>query len=458
MSVEVMSVDNRAVDASLPPYRRVIESGEILTFSTFPGKDETYAMAREALLEAARLCAGPEAAASIAREGLDQFHKFVSPDLVPFVDRYLTKSAVKKRFLELVADFGRSTLDINDEFYVDDTVVFRVHFPYEVGKHSKLQRAVYRAVNLNNIADAENEVAKAYAEFRDKPLQPADEATARYHGNLPVPAWVHGPHKDTWFGHTFEAMNLWWSLSAVTEKTGVIFYPDLFGIDSPHLPKPAYIAPGTPLPKPMKTAMGDGDMLVFNSDHLHGTHLNISDTTRIVFTGRINPKKPTFYRDTMEAEYPHWHLASDLLSGHPDDIKEFRRRDNYGRPAKASYKRRITSHKQIVINRRLANEAAVPVCNVDDLNIGEKCLVRFEDVQVILARTDKSWRAVSAICPHVGINLIDGYNDDEVIYCPGHGVAFDLKTGQSECASLMLRSFTVSVDAAGQVVLATDRR
>jgi nitrite reductase/ring-hydroxylating ferredoxin subunit len=43
------------------------------------------------------------------------------------------------------------------------------------------------------------------------------------------------------------------------------------------------------------------------------------------------------------------------------------------------------------------------------------------------------------ICPHRGIDLADGYHDEERIFCPGHGVAFAWTDGSSRCAAFRLR-------------------
>ena len=43
----------------------------------------------------------------------------------------------------------------------------------------------------------------------------SDIKKIEYFKNLPVPCYGHSPHRDTWFGHTYGALNLWWSISGV---------------------------------------------------------------------------------------------------------------------------------------------------------------------------------------------------------------------------------------------------
>ncbi len=174
------------------PYRCIIEDGEIMTFSSFPKKDETIVLASEKLLEAARRCAGPEAEKGIEREGIDQYHKFVDPDFLPFVNRFLNRSDVKNAYLGLVAEFGRSVLGMAEDFYVDDAVVFRVHFPHEVSRRSKLRRPIYRHLNLDNIDNAREEVERVYEQYRN------GEASSDDAGVHPLSSQSSGPGLGAW--------------------------------------------------------------------------------------------------------------------------------------------------------------------------------------------------------------------------------------------------------------------
>ena len=51
-------------------------------------------------------------------------------------------------------------------------------------------------------------------------------------------------------------------------------------------------------------------------------------------------------------------------------------------------------------------------------------------------------RAYSRRCPHLGVDLIDGYHDDGAVFCPGHGIEFSWRDGQSTCGSFRLHAFS----------------
>jgi nitrite reductase (NADH) small subunit len=61
--------------------------------------------------------------------------------------------------------------------------------------------------------------------------------------------------------------------------------------------------------------------------------------------------------------------------------------------------------------------------------------------------------AVQAECPHRGGPLADGLVGGSTLICPLHAWKFDLKTGQALFGECGLKTFPVSVDKAGQIIL-----
>jgi nitrite reductase/ring-hydroxylating ferredoxin subunit len=92
------------------------------------------------------------------------------------------------------------------------------------------------------------------------------------------------------------------------------------------------------------------------------------------------------------------------------------------------------------------------VCASDTLGSGEKMLVNFSKESVVVIRSSTGLQAVSARCPHAGVNLIDGFHDEQYIYCPGHGVAYCLNDGSSKCDLLKLQVYKV-YECDGQIFL-----
>ena len=60
---------------------------------------------------------------------------------------------------------------------------------------------------------------------------------------------------DTWYGHSYDGINLWWSIDGVNEDNTIILYPEMFGRALKYDPVSMYIAPGVSLPRPHKIAM-----------------------------------------------------------------------------------------------------------------------------------------------------------------------------------------------------------
>ena len=126
-----------------------------------------------------------------------------------------------------------------------------------------------------------------------------------------MPARAHGPHVDTWYGHSYDGMNLWWSIDGVNADNTVILYPEMFGRPLKYDPKSMYVAPGVPLSKPHHVEMCPGQLLIFNPETLHGTQVNVSNDTRIALTTRLNPGQPRF-NDDAPFNFEHWFVSTDL--------------------------------------------------------------------------------------------------------------------------------------------------
>ncbi len=93
---------------------------------------------------------------------------------------------------------------------------------------------------------------------------------------------------------------------------------------------------------------------------------------------------------------------------------------------------------------------------VDQLPLGEGRAFAVDGEQVAVFRLrDGSLRALSAVCSHRGGPIADGTIDRNVVVCPLHMNAFELSTGCSTTGAPPLRSYPVSTDDAGNIVLRT---
>ncbi|MDQ0677209.1 nitrite reductase/ring-hydroxylating ferredoxin subunit [Arthrobacter pascens] len=93
---------------------------------------------------------------------------------------------------------------------------------------------------------------------------------------------------------------------------------------------------------------------------------------------------------------------------------------------------------------------------VEQIPLGEGRAFGVGGEQVAVFRLrDGSLRAVSAVCPHRGGPIADGTIDQQVVLCPLHQHAFDLRTGCSSTGAEPLRSYHVTSDQERNIVLRT---
>lgn len=399
------------------------------------------------VLEGIEAIAGADCAEAVREAGLDKVHEHFSPDFLPFLNRFLQKNLTEHVIRE-TAEVGRHTLGIGADFFIDGNVVYRLYYPHDVARRSCLKRPLYLSLNLDNWTNAAEELAQAAARQAENPSKASDGPGYDYHRGLPDPAYAHGPHRDTWFGHTFGALNLWWSICAVTEQTGVILFEDENGRDLDHIPQPAYLAPGQPISNPQPLSLPDGDLLVFDPEILHATRLNTSNRTRFVVTSRLNVREPVFYQGTSSAEYPYWHRAEDVLASDFGSIVEYWRRDHS--VPKPESRLGPARPPRTTIEVDVAFKPGIDVAPFLEGSPIETEPVRliFPNMSIVVRKVGSAYYAFPSKCPHVGVDLIDGYYDGETVYCAGHGVPFNMKTGQSDCGYLSLAVFKVTVDGA----------
>ncbi|MED4297801.1 Rieske 2Fe-2S domain-containing protein, partial [Priestia megaterium] len=89
----------------------------------------------------------------------------------------------------------------------------------------------------------------------------------------------------------------------------------------------------------------------------------------------------------------------------------------------------------------------VPVCSIEDLQSGQRKLVKVDGTEIAIFNLKGQLYAVRNKCPHQGVSMVYGSIDgtmlpsdphtydygrhNEILRCPLHGWGFDLKTGES---------------------------
>ncbi len=223
----------------------------------------------------------------------------------------------------------------------------------------------------------------------------------------------------------------------------MVLYPETFGRYIPFKSQSGYMPPGNTLPKPQKLGISDGSMFVFNSDLLHGSHLNISNVTRIAIAPRVCLNRPRFNPEAPHFDVDGWYSSEDIAGGNFGKLITFPREASGG----TLYEHRQRPHAErrisIALNSELVAGRAIRLCPSNTLPVGEKMLVSFPQESIVIVRSMSGLRALNATCPHLKVNLIDGFHDEEHIYCPGHGVAFSLADGASKCSLLKVQVYEV---------------
>jgi nitrite reductase/ring-hydroxylating ferredoxin subunit len=90
----------------------------------------------------------------------------------------------------------------------------------------------------------------------------------------------------------------------------------------------------------------------------------------------------------------------------------------------------------------------VRVCRLGDIVDGELRAFRVAGVTwpVIVANVGGELFAVPGVCPHEDVGLADGDLAGATLTCPGHGYAFDLRTGRCpHDPELELRRYPITI-------------
>lgn len=378
---------------------------------------------------------------------LTKLHKTVSPDLIPEMQERLEES-LKPHMLRLTRDFGREKLGLSD-FYLDLKVIARIKYPFAVARRSTVSYLDYSK-------------SKGRTSFAKPP-----ELTIGYHHRLPFPAWAHGPHSDSWFGHSYDGINLWWGIDGVTSGTGMTFYPDYVGADDlPVVDEPPYLVRFHGLPKPVFFDLDPGDVIAFNSDTLHGTRVNESDLTRISLSTRINPRRPRFNLNQFR-HVKYWVKAADVdamleravptgeqshrigESGFDPKVNPFiyvaEKKDEGSEEGVFGNTCKKSAHLPPL---RKFNFREVAVAELTEaIAENEQILVSTPKLKIVVARIKGQLHALAAICPHVGYSLAGAGHDDEAIYCPGHGLAFRWADGTTARGQFKVKTYPVTEEA-----------
>jgi nitrite reductase/ring-hydroxylating ferredoxin subunit len=428
-------------EVTSPILRAMFENGAYFTVSRLPGQDETLALADRLIREGVERIEGISARRTLDERGLTRLHEVLPAERIGAL-RDSVMAELRPELFRLAARIGRGFLGLADEFYVDDYTILRINFPYEVAVRSSPQA---ENPGIGRIDPATAALARSRRVI-DPVYNPKE-----YHNHTPPASWAHGAHQDTWTGHSRFGVNLWWAIDEVLPENSMIFHPGTWGNRFEPDPRSLYLKEGYELPKPVKMSLRRGEMLVFNPEMLHATHVNTTDRTRLAVSTRINPAAPTFDPSCFYAK-EFWHAASDLEQGVFDRVIQFRREDHLvGAPAAlgaeasggASAEAGPRCREPIPLGAPDA-DGWIRVFPAARLGANDRINVLLEDGrEVLLLRRGGDPVAVQSRCAHLKVRLADGYVDERSIFCPAHGVEYDLSSGRSSCDLLRLAVWPV---------------
>jgi len=431
----------------------IIERADYHLLKEHAGKEALMQRIEAVFLEGIEKFESPAARDAVARDGLRCIHKHFPVEKVRLLEHFVHE-ALRDDLYHWSYRVGEETLGIDHEFFVDHLIVIRIHYPHLVARKARaedIQAPPYPWTERMRLGMAalRNPKMLFYAGSRALAKKRAAKAQNKthaydakaYHGNIATPARAHGAHVDTWYGHSYDGINLWLSIDGVNEDNTVILYPEMFGQEVRFDPVSMYLATGQATPKPLKYAMEPGELLVFNPEMLHGTQVNVSDETRVALTTRINPNVPRF-APVAPFHFEYWYSSKDLARRQFAKMRAFPHKVYQGKPSWT--RKEPLAHqnaRSITLEAPLEKDVALPVCASDALEFGLKLSVDLPNAQVMLWRESDGIRAYSRRCPHMGIDLVDGYHDQKEVFCPGHGMAFSLKDGTSNCDAFKLRQY-----------------
>lgn len=384
---------------------------------------------------------GGAAADTLRQHGIERLHEVITTDDVKTL-RNEVLERLREPLLAMATAVGRQVLGWEKDFYVDDYLILRINFPYEVARKT-------------NPASENPGIGRLSASVRDqfqtrKVIDPV-YSPKEYHRGHPPAAWAHGPHIDSWAGHSRDGRNIWWAIGEVPPEAGMVLYPELADAALPCERRTLYLKAGYRLPAPTYLPLEAGEMLVFDPEVLHGTHLNTTNATRVAVSMRLNASKPTFDPACFYSR-EFWRRASDIERGH-DEVLHLRREDNFGPPVA---ERPVQTPPPVPVIAARLDEASGLIQGQIPATIpaNERVIVDAGPYRIMLVETDGGTRAYDAACPHYGVDLADGACDTNKVYCPACAISFDLQTGISSCPSLTLKCYEVRRDGANIEILA----
>jgi nitrite reductase/ring-hydroxylating ferredoxin subunit len=437
----------------------VLRDGAYYVLGDYALRRELYDTVLSAFHRGVEHYEGRACRAAVERDGLKNLHKHFPIQKIHYLENYLMKT-LRDELYYWSYKVGAETLGLADPFYVVHIIVFRIHYPHLMARAARIEEPPAQWSERIRLGLASLRSWKMLRYYLGKARESGKANGVynpfAYHGAMPIAARSHGPHIDTWYGHSYDGINLWLAVDGVNDDNTVILYPEMFGRPLPFDPTSMYITPGVELSPPRKIAIKPGDLLVFNPETLHATQVNISDETRVALTTRINPRQPR-YSAKAPFHFEHWYSSRDLRRRKFWSIELFTAKEFLGEPSITQREAYSHAHRTVRLKKEDLLEAGAPlaICSGDTIKTGEKLAVDLANAKLLIFRDGAELRALSRTCPHLGVDLADGSHDETQVFCPGHGITYRWRDGTSKCDAYKLRIFK-AFESEGMIYVARE--
>lgn len=361
---------------------------------------------------------GKEKADKVMELGLDQIHQVVTPDEIPDVTDAVYQF-MEPEALNFLSKFIKGMIGKTGAFYFERKPNVRFHIPHDLA-------APY---------------LKKYREF------------SKYRGDGKITP--HRAHRDTWVDCPANLINVWVAVGPVSKGNGLTLYPEVY--NSPLQNEGPYIASDENPGKAATFDMEPGDVLLFHGSQVHGSEINITDSTRHVISFRIALDKPNY-----TFGHHHHYAWSPLAGGLLDVFAEIPQNMAWSFFTYKLFqiKRKLKSllgitEKASTAKDKLTSKAdKIQKTSIALADLKEGAIIPWSKSVCVTRLENGDVKAFGRYCLHEGGDLAYGVMNEGQVICPFHNLSMDPSTGQSPCKTIKnLKIYPVEINEGMVTVL-----
>ena len=332
---------------------------------------------------------------------LSELHNCLSIDNIPKCSNHVSE-VLRESLFDWALKHCQERLGFIGEFFLDEKIYLRINPPY---------------------AQRDKGTSSQYTH--------KEHRLSKYNNYLPSAFWAHGPHKDSWYGHSLNSINFWLAINDLYEDNTMVLYPEQAYKPTKYNSNTMYASYSEWLGPPVAFSLSKGENLVFDPELLHSTRLNTSNQTRVVLTLRACKDEPYFAKSINHIAYDSWISSSSLNNGDYSAKKRGVFQEIIDTPQTADSDLSSKEKSKNLSIYLSFNEAEISE-NLEFAKSLEKdtiYMLNFKDAsRLCLIKHDGEINIFSKRCPHLGAPLDKAFYDKEKdsIICPAHGASLGL--------------------------------